>query len=185
MTSIFHVAVVASQPKKVNNRKVPFPTENSEFIKNVLSRVDKGNYGSLSHGATDYGVDAIAESFAQFHGIKQRQFPAYWFDPTKEKNLNKAAGIASREAMIRNLSDLTYNKENTYGMLLVFHTQEDPRDDQGLKALLDFCAKYHPKIQVRTFQLPVVENPKVEDAPTLDLNPQPSSGIPDPFKVPN
>lgn len=182
--SKYHVAVVGSRPTKTGNRNDPFPRENAEFIHNVLSRVTPDDYASLSHGATNYGVDSVSEHFAMVNQIVQRQFRSYWFDPTKQGNVNKAAGIQSREAMIRDLSDSIHNKEDHYGMLLVFHTPEDPRSDEGLKALLDFCAKYHPKIQVRTFRLPVTVNPK--PAPTtnevVDLSP--TSGIPDPFAVP-
>lgn len=179
---MFHVAVAMHQPEKVGNRKVPFSQENLEFVAAVLNRVNSDDYAAIYHGATEYGVDSVAEYFAMQTGVKQKQFPAYWFDPTKEKNLNRAAGIASRESMIRAISDATHNKTDEYGMLLVFHTQEDPRSDQGLKALIDFCAKYHPKIQVRTFRLPVVTTPKPETSVQIDTSP--TSGIPDPFAVP-
>lgn len=181
--SKFHVAVVGSRPLKNGNRNAEFPNANADFINEVLYRVSKQDYASVLHTATDYGVDATAESFAQVNNIKQYQFPAYWFDPTKEKNLNKSAGIASREAMIRKLKDLTYNKSDVYAMLLVFHTQESPTEDDGLKALLEFVTKYHPYVQVRCFRLPVHDVPKAQpEQGVIDLSA--SSGIPDPFAVP-
>lgn len=182
MNDLYHVAVVGSRPEKAGNRNAPFPMENASFIQSVLMRVPSANYASISHAATDYGVDNAAESFAMETGVRQRQFPSYWFDPTKEKNLNKAAGIQSREAMIRAISDATHNKEHNFGMLLVFHTQENPTEDQGLKTLLEFVTKYHPKIQVRTFRLPVTETVKPQsEQQVIDLN----SGtvMPDPFAL--
>lgn len=181
--SKYHVAVVGSRPLKNGNRNAEFPSANAEFVNEVLQRVADADYASILHTATEYGVDAVAENYAQAHSLKQRQFPAYWFDPTKEKNLNKSAGIASREAMIRKLKDLTYNKSDVYAMLIVFHTQESPTEDEGLKALLEFVAKYHPYVQVRCFRLPVHDIPKAEpEQGIIDLSA--SSGIPDPFAVP-
>lgn len=184
--SKFNVAVAFSRPVKNGNRKEPFPQANADFVLETLQRVRYDDYGYIAHTATDYGVDAMAESFAQKASLKQRQYPAYWFDVTKENKRDKAAGIKAKEQMVRDLTDSLYNKDDHYAMLLVFHTGEDPRSDEGLKSLLDFVAKYHPMIQVRTFRLPVTSNPKVEEAPATEgmVDLSPTSGIPDPFMLP-
>lgn len=184
--SKFHVAVVGSRPHKNGNRNVPFPHENTAFVNNVLARVPSEEYASISHGASDYGVDAIAEYFAMNEIIKQKQYRPYWFIPNSDpaKRIDKAALIKAREAMVRDLTDSVHNKTDEFAVLLVFHTQDDPRQDEGLKSLLEFVTKYHPKIQVRTFQLPVThpKEPETTESDVIDLSP--TSGIPDPFAVP-
>lgn len=184
--SKFHVAVVASRPHKNGNRNAPFPSENTDFVYNTLRRVSTEDYASLSHGASDYGIDAVAEYFAMSETIKQKQYRPYWFVPNSDpaKRIDKAALIKSRETMVRDLTDAVHNKTDEFATLLVFHTQDDPREDEGLKSLLDFVTKYHPNIQVRTFRLPVThpKEPETTQEGLVDLSP--TSGIPDPFAVP-
>lgn len=184
----FHVAVVASRPFKNGNRNAPFPTENAEFVQNVLSRVSSTDYVSLSHGASDYGVDLVAENSAMANSIKQKQFRPYWFTPNSDpaKRIDKAALIKAREAMVRDLSDSVHNKEDEQAVLLVFTTDEDVNTDEGLKSLLNFVTKYHPKIQVRIFRMPVThpKEPETTDENTGLVDLSPTSGIPDPFAVP-
>lgn len=184
--SKFHVAVVGSRPHKNGNRNAPFPSENTAFIHDVLSRVKPEDYASLAHGKSNYGVDSIAEHFAMRNDVIQEQYRPYWFTPNSDpaKRIDKAALIKAREAMVRDLTDSVHNKDNEFAMLLVFHTQDDPRQDEGLKSLLEFVTKYHPKIQVRTFQLPVThpKEPETSESDVIDLSP--TSGIPDPFMAP-
>lgn len=182
----FHVAVVAARPLKgADNKYLPIPTENVDFVNSVLSLVEPGNYLSLNHGATDNTIDEVVDDYAYRNNIRVKQFPAYWFNPTKPNNMDKAAGLFRNEQMVRSLSNAIHNTEDQ-AIVLMFHTTENPFDDGALKALNDFIAKRNAagkygNITVRTFRLPVTTAPSV-NTETVALNTAPAT-MPDPFQM--
>lgn len=182
----FHVAVIGARPVKGSDGKyLPTPKENVEFVKKVLSLVDDGNYASLAHGAAENTIDDVVDDYGYEHNIRTKQFPAYWFNPTRPNNVDKAAGLFRNEQMVRWLSNAIYNTTDQ-AVLLLFHTTENPWDDGALKSISEFVTKRNEngkygKVTIRTFQLPVTVAPKVSSI-QLSLTDD-TATMPDPFHL--
>lgn len=171
-----HVVVVGSRLSKGSDNKfLPMPVENVNFIDSVLAKVAPEDYAYLYHGMAA-GVDTVVDTYAHTNAIWVKQFPAYWFDPTKDGNINKAAGLFRNEAMIRNAVDSVHNKEDEFITVLAFYDTETATEDRGVNHLTEYATKRG--LTVRSFQLPV----KANTAPTTQVAVTTSNTVmPDPF----
>lgn len=173
-----HVAVIGTPAEKgADNKYLPIPQENAEFIASVLNKAHPETYGALYHGAAS-GIDALVDDWAFNNHVRTKQFPAYWFDPTAEKNVNKSAGLSRTEAMLRELQNNTtiYDKESktttakpdVQGVVLIFTSR--PVDDvRTTKHAKEKCEKYG--LQYRVIELPVQATNASEAPNTSDAIP--------------
>lgn len=152
---MYHVIVTGSRPVKVGNKFQPMPEDNIRFIRDTLSRLDSTQYAALYHGMAA-GVDTVVDDYAFNNRIRVRQFPAYWFDPTKEGNVDKRAGLFRNEAMIRAAVDATYNHPSDVVILLAFHNTKELKDSRGTAHAVTYANK--KGLDVRTFALPVLKD---------------------------
>ena len=161
--TLWHVAVVGPRPEKnAQGRYTAMPEANVEFINATLNRL-KGGYAELAHGATEAGTDKVVDDYAFENRVRVRQFPAYWFDPTKPNLRNNGAAFFRTEQMIRHLSDVIYDKnaENHKrpghdSVLVIFHYGEDPKASPETKHAIEFAQKKNLRVQL--FSLPVVSS---------------------------
>lgn len=156
----YHVVVTGSRPDKrgASNHFEPMPEENIEFITSVLKRLDTGSYAALYHGMAK-GVDTVVDDYAFRNNIRVRQFPAYWFDPTKERNYDKRAGLFRNEAMVRAAKDAVFNKPDETVVVLAFYNTPTIEESRGT----NHCFTYAQKagLNVQSFQLPVLKGQPV------------------------
>lgn len=151
----FHVIVTGSRPTKNGNKFEAMPEENIKFINATLSRLQTGNYAGLYHGMAK-GVDTVVNDYAHNNHIRVHQFPAYWFDPTKEGNVDKRAGLFRNEQMVRAALDNAYNKTDEQVLLLAFYNTPNLSDSTGTAHCHDYAAK--KGIQTHSYQLPVLKS---------------------------
>lgn len=156
----YHVAVAISRTAKEGNKYTEVPLENVEFIKSILRKVP-GEDLTLYH--TDNRWDSVVEDLAYEYHTRSKQFPAYWFDPTKDQNRDKAAGYRAAEAMIRAAKDACYNKPEDEPLLLIFTTGTD----DSTKHTQEYATK--KGLQIRVFELPV--KTQIETSPTANALP--------------
>lgn len=153
----YHVVVTGSRPAKKggSNHFEPMPEENIKFIEETLKRLDSGSYAALYHGMAK-GVDTVVDDYAFRNNIRVRQFPAYWFDPTKDRNYDPRAGYFRNEHMVRAAKDAVYNKENEQVIVLAFYNTPKIEDSLGT----NHCRTYAQKAGLSTYsyQLPVLIN---------------------------
>lgn len=165
----YHVVVSGSRPEKDSqNKYLPMPKENVEFIKNTLALLPADDYAFIYHGAA-VGVDSVADDYAFENGIRLRQYPAYWFDPSKPNNVDKGAGFFRNERMLRDAKSAVWNKEDEVVVLLAFHSKPLV-DSRGTNHTVEMAKKIGG-ITVRTYELPIQANVEVKDA-------APSSNVP-------
>lgn len=150
----YHVVVTGSRPEKgSDNKYLPLPKENREFIEKTLALLPAKDYVALYHGAAA-GVDQVADDYAFENGIRVKQFPAYWFNPTKPNNVDKGAGLFRNERMLRTAKDAVYGKDPNTEMviLLAFHSKP-LAESKGTNHCVTTAEKIG--LTVRTYELPV------------------------------
>lgn len=152
--TLYHVVVTGSRPEKGSDNKFkPMPKENVEFIRNFLDKIPAEGYAALYHGMAQ-GVDSVVDDYAFEKHIRVRQFPAYWFDPTKPNNSNKGAGLFRNEAMVRAAKDAVYNRPDHAVVLLAFYNTPALADSRGTHHCFSYAQQHG--LTVRSFQLPVL-----------------------------
>lgn len=156
----YHVIVAGSRPLKVRNKFQPMPEENINFITEVLKRLESSAYAGIYHG-TARGVDTVADDYAFRNHIRVHQFPAYWFDPTKEGNVDKRAGLFRNEQMIRAALDNAYGKEDETVVWLGFYNTPTLADSTGTAHCHDYAKK--KGISTHAYQLPVLKSMQTQD----------------------
>lgn len=169
----FHLVVTGSRPEKGPDGKfLPMPQENVAFINKVLAAVKPEDVVAIYHGMAN-GVDAVADQYAFDNRIRVRQYPAYWFNPSKPDNMDKAAGFFRNERMVRDAKQNVYNKPEEQVVVLGFHNQ--PLADSKGTA---HCVGVAEKIGVtfRTFPLPV-QLAQAAEATTAGTTTDPFQGI--------
>ena len=155
----FHVIVAGSRPVKVGNKFQPMPEENINFITEILKRLETSAYAGIYHGMAK-GVDTVADDYAYRNHIRVHQFPAYWFDPTKEGNVDKRAGLFRNEQMIRAALDNAYGKEDEQVVWLGFYNTPNLTDSTGTAHCHDYAKK--KGISVHAYQLPVLKSTQTQ-----------------------
>lgn len=159
----FNIAVIGTPADKdSNNRYLPLPEANVEFVKATLAKVADNDYAVLMHGA-EGAVDKVADDFAHEHHIRVKQFPAYWFDPTADSKVNKSAGLTRTEHMLRALKEASFSwdaekkesvkRPDTEGVLLIFTTTGDADSNRITKHAKDKAEKYG--LIYRVIEMPV------------------------------
>lgn len=161
----YHVIVTGSRPEKIgnSNRFQPMPEVNVEFIERTLAKLASSQYVALYHGMAA-GVDKVVDDYAHTNGIHVRQFPAYWFDPTKPDNVDKRAGLFRNEAMVRQALTNVHGKTNEHVVLLAFYNTPTLAESTGTAHCHDFALAQNKKpknadkqISVQSFQLPILK----------------------------
>lgn len=148
----YHVVVTGSRPEKgADNKFLPMPKENVEFIHKVLDALPKDGYVALYHGMAN-GVDAVVDDYAFTKGIRVRQYPAYWFNPSKPNNFDKAAGFFRNDRMIRDAKQNVWQKDDEQVVVLGFHNKP-LADSKGTAHAVETAKKIG--LTVRTYALPV------------------------------
>lgn len=150
----YHVIVTGSRPTKKGNHFEAMPEENIKFIESVLKKLDVNSYVALYHGMAK-GVDTVVDDYAFRNNIRVRQFPAYWFDPTKERNYDPRAGYFRNEHMVRAAKDAVYNKQDEQALLLAFHNTPTIQESRGTNHCFEFAKK--TGLQTYAYQLPVLK----------------------------
>lgn len=158
----YHIVVTGSRPEKGPDGKfLPMPQENVNFIHKVLSAVKPEDYVAIYHGMAN-GVDAVADQFAFDNNIRVRQYPAYWFNPSKPNNFDKAAGFFRNDRMVRDAKQNVYQKDDEQVVVLGFHNKP-LADSKGTAHCVETATKIG--LTVRTFALPVQTNAPATTAP--------------------
>lgn len=172
----YHIIVTGSRPTKTGNRFDPMPQQNIDFINEVLGRLDAKSYVALYHGAAA-GVDTVVDDYAFRNGIRVKQFPAYWFDPTKADNVDRRAGLFRNEQMVRAaVNDATvYDRESktrslkpeTFIFQLAFYNTNTLADSNGTNHCYEFAGKFDV-IQRHAYQMPVLRTVQpTAESPTV------------------
>lgn len=143
----YHVVVVGAHTEKVGGKYADAPEQNKDLIASTIAKVPADSL-TVYH-TTNSKHDSVTEQVCFDNHIKAFQFPAYWFDPTKEGNRDKSAGFRAMEAAIRTAKDSCYNKQDTVAILLAFGK------DTLTEHAVDFATK--KGLTVRTYNLPVVK----------------------------
>lgn len=148
----YHVVVAGARPAKgPDNKYLPIPAANVEFIHNVLAMLPAGDYAAVYHGAAK-GIDEVVANWCVAHQVPQKQFPAYWQDWNFQSNQferdDYAAAKRTRQ-MLRAAKDAVYDattpnhiKANE-GVIFLGFGNPDPQDttkaiiDDDLKFILD------------------------------------------------
>lgn len=149
----YHVVVTGSRPEKDPTTKkfLPMPEENVAFIRKVLDALPAGDYVALYHGMAN-GVDAVADQYAFDNRIRVRQYPAYWFNPSKPDNFDKAAGFFRNDRMIRDAKQNVWQKEDETVVVLGFHNKP-LAESRGTAHAVETANKLG--LTTRTYALPV------------------------------
>lgn len=164
----YHVVVTGSRPEKKGRTFEPMPEANIQFIESILKKLDAGSYAALYHGMAK-GVDTVVDDYAFRNNIRVRQFPAYWFDPTKEGNVDKRAGLFRNEQMIRAALDAVHNKPDEAVVVLGFYNTPNLTDSTGTAHCITFAQKKLPATSIHTYQMPVLKG--VTAVTPQDANP--------------
>lgn len=165
----YHVVVAGSRPEKDGKKFLPLPTENIEFITKTLNLLPADSYVALYHGASGNGVDALVDEYARERKIKVHQYPAYWFNPSKPDNFDKAAGFFRIERMVRDAKQNVWEKPEESVVVLAFHNK--PLAESAMtNHVVDVAKKIG--LTYRTYELPV------QTSTTATTAPPQSEGVP-------
>jgi hypothetical protein len=137
----YHTIVIAPTTAKHNNKYVPLNVEQLLAIDSVLARANSLDYEALYTPMSNMAEKHV-DDYAFENRIRIKQYPSYWFDPTKENNIAKDAGFRAVEHLMRDAKQAAYNTEHIV-VLLAFGDDTDAH----VKHAVEFANKQNTKAQ--------------------------------------